>query len=421
MIDRSIAPQVFPFPALPTVNLTVRTLSTGIPCYCIGNTQIKLLRMDIRIKAGSYFQTQTSVARACIKLLTEGTEKHSSEEISEIIDYSGCYFESRSERDFAVISIYFPATSAQKIFPLLQEMFTQAVFQEDKIKIFKQKIKNSLAINLEKTSYLGYCQLAQRIFGADHPYGTTATMENIDAFTRKDVLQFYRQYYHAGNMRIFLAGNINEDIIDILDHTLGQIRTDTSSPAEYKAPPLADTAPVHIAKPSSMQASIYLGKKFYTLTHPRWNEYEVLNTLLGGYFGSRLMTNIREDKGLAYNISSRMSAMVHDGVFYIHADVNKQQVALAVKEIYAEMNVLKEKLVDEHELITLKNYMYGSLLRNFDGVFSQLDRVMDINDFDLSMNYFEQKTTTIKSIQASALRDLAQELFTPDFVEVVVG
>ena len=85
------------------------------------------------------------------------------------------------------------------------------------------------------------------------------------------------------------------------------------------------------------------------------------------------------------------------------------------------MNVLKEKLVDEHELITLKNYMYGSLLRNFDGVFSQLDRVMDINDFDLSMSYFEQKTTTIKSIQASALRDLAQELFTPDFVEVVVG
>ena len=421
MIDRSIAPKVFPFPSLPTVNLAVRTLSNGIPCYCIGNTQIKLLRMDIRIKAGSYFQTQTSVARACIKLLTEGTEKHSSEEISEIIDYSGCYFESRSERDFAVISIYFPATSAQKIFPLLQEMFTQAVFQEDKIKIFKQKIKNSLAINLEKTSYLGYCQLAQRIFGADHPYGTTATMENIDAFTREDVLQFYRQYYHAGNMRIFLAGNINEDIIDILDHTLGQIRTDTSSPAEYKAPPLADTAPVHIAKPSSMQASIYLGKKFYTLTHPRWNEYEVLNTLLGGYFGSRLMTNIREDKGLAYNISSRMSAMVHDGVFYIHADVNKQQVALAVKEIYAEMNVLKEKLVDEHELITLKNYMYGSLLRNFDGVFSQLDRVMDINDFDLSMSYFEQKTTTIKSIQASALRDLAQELFTPDFVEVVVG
>ena len=206
-----------------------------------------------------------------------------------------------------------------------------------------------------------------------------------------------------------------------MDHTLGKINHTASPLSEYKAPPSADTSPIHVSKQTSMQASIYLGKKFHTLTHPRWNEYAVLNTLLGGYFGSRLMTNIREDKGLAYNIYSRIVPLVHDGMFYIHADVNKQQVALAIQEIYSEMNVLKEQLVDQHELTTLKNYMYGSLLRNFDGVFSQIEQLMDVNDFKLSMNHFEQKTNIIKSIQASTLRDLAQMMFTPGFVEVVVG
>lgn len=421
MINRHIAPEEFPFPPLPHTPLNTFTLPNNIACYSIANTHINLIRMDIRIQAGSYYQHRTSVARACGKLLTEGTTLHSAEEIAEMLDYAGCYFETTNGRDFNTLSFYFPQNSATTIFRLVQEILTQATFEEDKINLFKQKIKNSLAINMEKTSYVGHTQLAKYIFGDQHPYGMSATMENIDDFNRDDILDFYHTYYHANNIRIFLAGYITPDIIAEMHHTLGQIPQGT--PANTTCPMPIEHAcnQVHIAKQKSVQSSIFIGKRFPTPIHSQWNRYEIVNTLLGGYFSSRLMTNIREDKGLAYGIYSRMNPFLHDGMFYIHADVNKQQAPMAVKEIYHEMDMLTQEPVSEHELLTLKNFMYGQLLRNFDGVFSQIDRVLDINDYQLPFSVWQQKTEAIKSIQASDIRSLAQEMLSGPYVEIVVG
>jgi predicted Zn-dependent peptidase len=156
--------------------------------------------------------------------------------------------------------------------------------------------------------------------------------------------------------------------------------------------------------------------------HPDFNGLYVLSTILGGYFGSRLMANIREDKGYTYNIYATLDAMLFDGYFCIGTEVGNELVEPTIKEIHHEMKLLREELVSTEELEMLRNYLMGNFLAMLDGPFniSELLRTMLIEDLPFSS--FEQMIETVNTIQPEQLRDLACKYLNPDNMwEVVVG
>ena len=421
MLNRKKSPQTYPIHELKPSPTVSYTLKNGIELVGLNDRNLTLVRLDIRLKAGSYYQQKQAVSHAAIKLITEGVKSMSAEEIAEGLDYAGAYFEVAPDRDFSTFTIYFPKRSAEKIMPIVAKLFTEAVFPTDKVEIIKKNMHKNLAINMEKTSYLAHSYFISHTFGEKHPYGISLQFDDIEALTQKDIVDFYQTYFHAGNIRLFAAGSIDADFLTLFNNTLGDI--------PYNQPTTQAIVPMNpvegkffIEKENAVQSSVCIGKRLFTLQHNDWIPVYILNTVLGGYFGSRLMTNIREDKGLTYGIYSRMQSFQLDGLFMIRADINKELVQQAVNEIYKEIETLRKTPIAQNELELVKNYLYGSLLRNFDGVFSQIDRTIQTNDYGFTSHYWTKYMETVRDITPSTLQELANNYLNPNsMTEIVFG
>jgi len=174
--------------------------------------------------------------------------------------------------------------------------------------------------------------------------------------------------------------------------------------------------------PESLQASIRIGNRLFNRQHPDSHGLSVLNTLLGGYFGSRLMANIREDKGYTYNISSVVDFMQFDGCFYISTEVGNEFAQLALQEIYREMELLQTELVDEEELLMVQNYLMGNFLAALDGPFNVSEVVKIIVSEELPLSFFREGVQNVRDITAEEIQRLAQIYLQRDNMwEVIVG
>src|SRR5688572_9224431 len=157
-----------------------------------------------------------------------------------------------------------------------------------------------------------------------------------------------------------------------------------------------------------VQGSIRIARPFPNRHHPDFQKVQVLNTLFGGYFGSRLMSNIREDKGYTYGIHSYLQNHIHDSAWMISTEAGKDVAESAIKEIYKEMNDLREEIVDEEELLLVRNYMMGGILGDLDGPFQIIARWKNIILNNLTEQYFYDSIETIKTVAAEELRELAK-------------
>jgi zinc protease len=178
----------------------------------------------------------------------------------------------------------------------------------------------------------------------------------------------------------------------------------------------------YIEKPDALQSAIRMGTPLFNRTHPDFPAIQVLNTVLGGYFGSRLMTNIREDKGYTYGIGSGIASLKQTGSIFIATEVGADVCRAAITEIEKEVNLLKTDLIPEGELSLVRNYMLGSLLGSLENVMSHADKFKNIYFAGLGYDYYDYYTDTIKTISADKLKELANQYFDFDnFYKVIAG
>ena len=174
--------------------------------------------------------------------------------------------------------------------------------------------------------------------------------------------------------------------------------------------------------PNSMQSGIRVGRRLFSRKHPDFNGVFVLNTILGGYFGSRLMTNIREKKGFTYNIYSTADAMLHDGCLYIATEVNGDKSAATLRAIFSEMKKMREKPVSDDELEMVRNYLLGMLLNGLDGPMNISDVVRNLLVEGLPLSAFDELVQAVRNIRPADIQALAQKYLQPeDYWVVQVG
>jgi zinc protease len=262
------------------------------------------------------------------------------------------------------------------------------------------------------------------VYGEQHPYGAYTKAEDIAAITPAQLRQFYDTHYRKGQCVLFVSGKLPANIQQQLNDTIGKLACTAPT---FTVPPMA-MAPVAQKKyrvsndANGVQGSIRISRPFPGSRHnPDFTKVLVLNNLFGGFFGSRLMSNIREEKGYTYGIYSYLQNHLQDTSWLISTEAGKDVCEATVEEVYKEMRLLQEEPADAEELLLVRNYMIGSILGDLDGPFQIMGRWKNIILSQLTGDYFYQSMETIKTVSAEELMALAKQYLRPeDFYEVVV-
>jgi zinc protease len=423
-LDRKIAP---PIKDAVDIDLKLKpyekfVLKNNAPVYAVNAGVEEVMMIEFVFSAGNCYEQKNIVAAATNSLLKNGTSKKTAYQINEHFEYYGAYLNRSCHNENATVTLHCLSKHLNQLLPVVKEILTDSVFPEDELEIFKQNSKQQLSVNLQKSDFVANRLIDKYLFGEDHPYGKFSTAEGYDALTSAELKDFYTKYYLNGKCIMFAAGKLPADFEEQLNLFVGDLKINEPIPSVTNVLQTESEKKLRINNdPNGVQASIRIARPFPNRHHPDFKKVMILNTLFGGFFGSRLMANIREEKGYTYGIHSYIENHIQQTAWMISTEAGKDVSEATIEEIYNEMNLLKEELVDEEELLLVKNYMMGSNLGDLDGPFQIINRWKNLILNDLDENYFYDYINTIKNITAEELNLLAKKYLVPeDFFELAV-
>lgn len=404
--------------------ITHARLDNGIPFYYLSAGVQDVVEIDFVFPAGLWQEDKPAVAAATGGLLKNGTSTKSAHAIHESLEFFGANLRVTTSDDYAIASLFALTKDLPRLLPIVLEVLTDAVFPDEEVALHKQNAIQRLLVNLRQCEFVANQRIDALLFGEAHPYGRYSKVEKIEAVTREDIIHFYMTRFALSGARIFMAGKVGDNDIRLVNKIFGQGPIEAVAPEQamvFSAPGPAAQKHREINDPAGVQAAIRIGRSFPNRLHADFPKMVVLNTLLGGYFGSRLMSNIREDKGYTYGIYSSLHPMLHGGSLIIHTEVGRDVMESAVREIYKELEALRETPADADELLLVKNYLLGGLLGDLDGPFQILSRWRTLILNGLDETHFNTNVQIYKSITATELQALAvQYLKAEDFYELAV-
>lgn len=400
----------------------IKQLDNGIPVFDSRIGQEDVLKIQIVFDNGRPFERKLLASRITSKLIKEGTRKYSGKQIAETFDYYGATLRLATNLDESRVTIFTLKKHFDQLLPLLTEMLTVPTFPQDEFKNFIDRCKQRLAVDLSKNDTVAYRVVTEKIFGVSHFYGYNSNLEMFDSITRDDIVEHFQKTFGSNNCKIFISGKTDDSIVEKLNRTLGKVlKPIPDFDKEAKAIPKVEKR-VIVPMKGSLQSAIRIGRHLYNRHHPDYTGMFVLSTIFGGYFGSRLMSVIREEKGYTYNISCSLDSFRRDGCFHIGTEVSPEFVEPTIKCIYEEMDKLKNELVGADELKMVRRYLLGNMLQQLDGAFNTSDVVRSLTMEKIPLENFEKMVKIVKNITAEEIRDLAQKLFVKEKMwEVVVG
>lgn len=398
-------------------------LDNGVEVYAVNAGTQEVMSVELVFSAGNWYEEQNNVAAATNFLIKNGTTGKTAFQLNEHFDYYGSHLSRGCYNETANIVLHCINRHLATHLPVVAEMITDAVYPQHELDIYRQNMKQRLSVNLKKCDFVAGRLIDEYVFGKDHPYGVYSNKENYDALEQAQLQAYYKKYYTEGKCIIFAAGLLPADFAQQLNSTIGQL------PLNQKEIP----AIVHPLTPSTekkyriindekgVQGAIRLAQPFPNRHHPDFQPVQVLNTLFGGFFGSRLMSNIREDKGYTYGIHSYIMNHISSTAWMISTEAGRDVCEATITEVYNEMKDLREELVDDEELQLVKNYLIGTILGDLDGPFHIIGRWKNLILNGLDENYFYKSVNIIKTISAKELQELANKYLHPEnFYELVV-
>ena len=422
-IDRTNAPAI-----VDAVNFKLQLkpyrkfiLKNGVEVYTIDAGAEEVLSVEWVFYAGNWFEDQNLVAASANFLLKNGTTNKSAFQVNEHFEYYGSYLNRACYNETATLSLHCLNKHIAELLPVVRELLTDSVMPEDELAIYQQNMKQRLKVNLKKSEFIAGRLIDAYLYGEQHPYGKYTREEDFDRLNRPQIQEFYNRYYRQGKFVIFIAGRLPSNLEQLLNQYFGDIGNSNITMQPIVSHPSTEKKFRVNNDKDGVQGSIRIARNFPNRHHPDFLKVQVLNSLFGGFFGSRLMSNIREDKGYTYGIHSFLQNHIHESAWMISTEAGKDVSEAAILEIYKEMKDLREELVDEDELLLVRNYMMGGILGELDGPFQIIARWKNIILNGLDENYFYNSLNTIKTITAEELQGLAQKYLEPkDFYELVV-
>lgn len=415
---------------LPSLSPRISKLDNGIDVYAFENKDMEVIKLEFFFRnAGTIYQNKIYSSIITNNQISEGSSKHKSFEIANAIDFHGAFIEKTVDKETSSINFYFLKKYQDNLLPWFEEIIKDAIFPEYELNIYIQKLKQQYLVNQMKTDYLSRIKFNEMIFGENHPFGVIGTLDDYDKLSREDLIAFYHKFYNSNECSIIVAGDINGELLSLINKYFGKNdwqRDNKDNQTNFDLKPIIfdsiNPSSKLINLEQAVQASIRIGRTTISSKHDDFMGLNVLNCLLGGYFGSRLMSNIREDKGYTYGIGSALYSYKDIGMFYVTADVKADKCQNAIDEVYKEIDSFSKELVPIDELNAVKNFMIGSILRSLDGSLEISDRFRPLLKYGFDYDYYKKYINTIKTIDSETIINLAKNYLSKNSMsEIRVG
>lgn len=398
-------------------------LDNGIPVYAVNAGAQDVLQMEMVFYAGNFFEQKKGIAAATNFLLKNGTSARSALQINEAFEYYGAYCNRACYNETAVLTLHTLTRHIDKLLPVIGDMLSESVFPEQELEIYKPNSRQRLQVNLQKCEFVAGRLIDSYLYGNDHPYGMYSNLPDIESLGVHEIKEFYRQYYLRGQCVIFVAGKIPASLHKQLNEHLGKLqlgKPPVTLPAKEMIPATEKKYRIQ-NDAAAVQGAIRLASPFPNRHHPDFKKAIILNNVFGGFFGSRLMSNIREDKGYTYGIHSYLQNHIQQSAWMISTEAGKDVCEATIEEVYKEMKKLREEKIGEEELMLVRNYMIGGILGDLDGPFQIIAKWKNIILNNLTASYFYDSVHEIKTVSANELQELANKYLQPEkFYELVV-
>ncbi|THU41815.1 insulinase family protein [Niastella caeni] len=427
MLNRTIAPPIID-PVAFDLQLPAckkYTLSNGVEVFAVDMGTEDTMMVNWVFYAGNWFEKKKAIAAATNFLLKNGTSKRTAFEINEHFEYYGSYLNRACHNETAEITLHSLSKHINELLPVVAEMVQDAVFPQEELTIYQQNAQQRLKVNMQKCEFVASRLIDAYLFGENHPYGKYMNLEDYTAVQREDIVSFYNNYYKQGRCVIFVAGKLPKDIIETLEKNFGHLplkpRTSSAEIIQHPLQPAAQKKYEILNDANGVQSAIRIARPFPNRQHPDFQKVMVLNNVFGGFFGSRLMGNIREEKGYTYGIYSYLLNFTSESGWMVSTEAGRDVTPNTIKEVYFEMQQLRDEPIDDEELMMTRNSMIGSILGDLDGPFQVIGRWKSMILNNVDDNYFQRSVEIIKTITAKELQELANKYLQQEaFYELVV-
>lgn len=419
MLDRTILPRFqdiepihFPWP-------DQYMLGNNMPLYVLNIGSQPIVELELIFKSGSCYEMQPGAAYFTAGMLLEGTKHKDTQAIAQIIDYYGATISTHVQKDFSIITLSALTKYLKPLLDLLLEVLLTPSFPEKSLQLLKNIKIQAIQMADKKNNRIAYKQFCSALFTETHPYGRQLTLKDVHAINQVHLQDHYQKIFFT-NGSAFVSGKVSASDLSLIKKSLELLTQKTITPPTQLLP---TTLPRKIDFPDGqhLQSAIVIGKKLLIKKEVDFLPMVVVNTLLGGYFGSRLMQNIREDKGYTYGIHSSMISLLQAGYLVISTEVAQEVTQATVQEIYKEISVLQHELITQEALANVKNYLLGHFLTTINDPFSIMQKFQATYLHGSDQSYYTRFYDQVRNITPLEIRKLAQKyLSLSSFTEVIV-
>ncbi|WP_294556613.1 pitrilysin family protein [uncultured Bacteroides sp.] len=422
-MDRTIQPEIQTLKNFRILAPVRSTLPNGIPLTVINAGEQDVVRMDILFAGGRWQQSQKLQALFTNRMLREGTTKYTAATIAEKLDYYGSWLELSSASEYAYVTVYSLNKYLAKTLEIVESMIKEPLFPEKELRTILDTNIQQYLVNTSKVDFLAHRSLLKSLYGEQHPCGKIVMEEDYHSITPDVLRNFYEQHYHSGNCSIFLSGKVTEDTIRRVTDTFGVPFGQYQLQMPKLSFPFAAVPEKRIftEREDAMQSAVKMGCTTITREHPDYPKLRVLMTLFGGYFGSRLMSNIREEKGYTYGISAGIMFYPDSGMLLVSTETDNEYVEPLIQEVYHEIDRLHQEPVSMEELTMVRNYMLGEMCRSYESPFSLSDAWIFIATSGLTDDYFSHSLHAVNEITPAEIQDLAQRYLCKETLKEVIA
>ena len=421
-LKRNNPPPIFGVDGVEYIEPNRVTLDNGVELFTMKSGDQEVVKIDFSFRAGSWYAQSRLDSIMAALMLQEGTKTLKASEIANTFDFYGAQFSSSSSYDYNYITLLSLKKYLPHLLPLVSEIIRNSSFPEEEFEIVRQKRKQRAIVDSGRVGLIAQKGFLRNLFGEGHPYSPVGSPAFFDTISLSDVKLHYDNFYRSDNMTITASGFVDSEVIQLITGNFSSTwgNSDTSEKENNHRLPIADKM-VFIEKEGANQNAVAIGKLFPTQNHPDFPGIKLLCTILGGYFGSRLMSNIREDKGYTYSIQASPISFLHHGVFLIFAEVKTDKTEETVKEIFHEMEKLNSELITEKELIPIQNYLLGRILEDFDGPFARAQTFSSLREVNLDFEFYDRLIHAIKKTTPEEIRELSQKYLAPETMSTIIA
>lgn len=423
-MNRKNAPKINPIGNVDFLLPEKWKLSNGVEVWELNAGSQELVKIDFIFEAGTFFQTQNLVAGLTNAFLNQGSKNYSAQDIAEAFDFRGAYLQLSADQHFGTVSVLTLNKYIEEILKVTADVILHPIFPEKELATQIKKKKQQFVIENSKVKTLAQKKYSQVVFGEKHGYSNTNRFEDYDLLRQEMLKSFHQKFYGANNCKVLLAGKTSAKIRDLLETYFGENNWPKQAAINEHINVQIESSmkrSFFVEKADALQSAIRMGSLMPNRNHSDFHGLNVLTTLLGGYFGSRLMANIREDKGYTYGVGAYIYSLPEAAYLSISTEVGTEVTQQALHEIYREIEILQNELVAENELEIVRNYLLGENLRSFDGVFAMSSSLRTLIEMGLDYQHFSDFITKVRSIDTREIQRLAQVYLKKESLKEVVS